>query len=440
MNNGEKIYKIIEDLFPINRSLTGEGVRETLNYIKKQIPVEIKEVDSGYKAFDWTVPKEWKVNDAYIANSKGEKIIDFKKLNLHLMGYSIPIDKKMYLDELEKHLYSIKEIPDAVPYITSYYSPNWGFCLSHNKRQTLEDDIYSVKIDSEHFNGVMNYGEMLIKGESEEEILLSTYVCHPSMVNNELSGPAVLTYIVKWLLNRENKYSYRILFAPETIGSIVYINKNLENLKKNLKAGMVLTCLAKDSHYSYVATKYGDSYIDNIMEKESEISKNIKKYSFLDRGSDERQYNSANVDLPVIAFSREKFGEYKEYHNSNDDLSITSPEILNDSFEMVKKIINSIEKNNFTKLKSNRKAVNKALKIKVCCEPQLGKRGLYPNISTTKTKELVQDMMNIIAYSDGTNTDNQIMKYANINKDKFSEIVSKLFDADIIERIEVENV
>ena len=234
---GKEIYKLLEKLFPINRSITGKGVRKTLKIIKDQIPITIHEVPSGTKVFDWIVPKEWNIKDAYIENEKGDKIVNFKENNLHIVGYSTPVDQKMNLTDLQKHLFSLENQPEVIPYITSYYKERWGFCLSHRKRLELKNENYHVFIDSELKNGSLTYGDLIIPGKLKKEIFLSTYICHPSMANNELSGPAVTTYLAKWIGNKPRKYTYRIIFIPETIGSITYLSKNLDIMKKNIIAG-----------------------------------------------------------------------------------------------------------------------------------------------------------------------------------------------------------
>lgn len=393
LNIGKQMYKWIEDLFPINRSITGSGLRETLYYIKKIVPeLTIHKISSGESCFDWTVPQEWNVRQAYIADSLGNKIIDFTDNNLHLVGYSTHIDKKIDFLELKEHLHYLEELPHAIPYITSYYSKNWGFCLSYEQYKLLnQDEQYQVTIDSTLENGFLNYGEVLIKGKSSQEIFLSTYICHPSMANNELSGPAVTMALiehVKSLANR--KYSYRIIFIPETIGSICYLSRNLNVMKKNIVAGFNVTTIGDDRTYSYVPSRDQSSLSDRAalhVLKNNDID--VKYYSFLDRASDERQYCFPGVDLPVTTICRSKYLEYPEYHTSLDNLDFVSPEGLEGGFEMLKQTIFLIEN-------------NEKYKIKTLCEPQLGKRGLYPLVSTTESHFLVEKMMNFIAYADGT--------------------------------------
>ena len=301
---GEDIYSWAEDLFPICRSISGEGVRETLRYFQRIVPdLKIEETKSGTQVFDWTVPDEWNIYDAWIKNSKGEKIIDFKHSNLHVVSYSEPIHKKMRLKELDKFLYSLPDQPDAIPYITSYYERRWGFCLTHDQRKNLEDDEYEVYINSTLEPGVLNYGEILIKGESSEEVLISSNICHPSMGNNELSGPTVVTAIASWLLSQENlKYSYRILYIPETIGAIIYLSKHLDYLKKHVIAGFNVYAVGDERNYSFISTPDEDTYADRIINHvyKHHTENNYIKYPFTERGSDERQYCAPGVDLSLI--------------------------------------------------------------------------------------------------------------------------------------------
>jgi len=261
---GKEMYELVKRLFPICRSITGNGVRETLKIIQEYIPIEIYEVPTGTKVFDWTVPKEWNIKDAYVMDANGNKIIDFKKNNLHVLGYSIPVNKALSLSELQEHLYSLPEQPEAIPYVTSYYKERWGFCIAHKDRELLKEGEYKVFIDSELKDGSLTYGELIIPGKSENEVFLSTYICHPSMANNELSGPAVTTFLTKWILSKQRRNTYRIIFIPETIGSITYLSKNLEVMKKNVIAGFNVSCVGDDKVYSYLPTRKGDTYADKI--------------------------------------------------------------------------------------------------------------------------------------------------------------------------------
>ena len=420
---GQEMYDWAVDLFPINRSLSGDGVRQTLRYIKNIIPeLEVNEVPSGTKCFDWTIPQEWNCNDGYIIDPDGNKICDFKTNNLHIVGYSTPIDSEIELEELIEHLYYLEEQPTAIPYITSYYSPRWGFCLSFNEFQKLKKGTYKVKINSELKDGNLTYGEIKLKGESEKEIFLSTYVCHPSMANNELSGPVVTTALVNFIKSlKGRKYSYRIVFIPETIGSITYISRNIDDMKKNIIAGFNVTTIGDDRSYSYIPTRYGNTLSDKVSKHVLQDIDYVE-YSFLDRGSDERQYCSPGVDLPIATICRTKYGVYPEYHTSLDDLTVISPSGLYGGYEKIKKAIELLEKNNY-------------YKVNVLCEPQLGKRGLYPTISTKTSGDIVRTMMDFIAYADGNNDLIDIANIIGVQAEELFDIADKMKTAKLIETV-----
>jgi aminopeptidase-like protein len=391
---GEKMHSWAKDLWPINRSITGDGVRETLSYLKRLLPeLEIKEVESGVSAFDWKVPNEWNIREAYIDDDLGNRIVDFKLNNLHVVGYSEPVDKWIDFEELDKHLYSLPNQPDAIPYVTSYYDNQWGFCLTHQQRQLLNSKSYHVVIDSDLKPGILNYAELILPGKSTDEVLLSTYVCHPSMANNELSGPVVTAALSQWLMSLDNhNYTYRIVFIPETIGSIVYLSQNIEKLKKSVIAGYNITCIGDERCYSYLPSRAGDTLSDQAaLHALKYIDPNFKRYTWLDRGSDERQYCAPGVDLPIASIMRSKYGEYPEYHTSLDDLSLVTPQGLEGGFKAIKHTLEIIE--------NNTKPI-----VSVYCEPQLGKRKLYPSISKKGSGEKTHTMMNFISYCDGTHT------------------------------------
>jgi aminopeptidase-like protein len=390
--NGHEIYKLAQSLWPINRSLTGQGFRDSLCVIKELLPqLEIIEVASGTKVFDWVVPKEWSVREAYIIAPNGEILCDFNKNNLHLVGYSTPINIKISLEELQKHLHSLPDQPDAIPYITSYYNEYWGFCLSHNKRESLENGEYTVVIDSYLFEGKMNYGELIIPGNSACEVFLSTYLCHPSLANNELSGPCVTAFIAKNLIALSSRrYSYRIVFIPETIGSITYLSKNINKMKENIVAGFNISCIGDDRAYSYLPSRNGNTISDIVAQHVLKfICPNYVKYNWDQRGSDERQYCAPGVDLPIASIMRTKYGEYPEYHTSLDNLdAVVTPSGLEGGYNALWYSLMAIEKNYYPI-------------CKVLGEPQLGKRGLYPNLSTIASSEQVLLMMNVLTWSDG---------------------------------------
>ena len=385
-----KIYNLCEVLWPFARSITGNGVRETLNIIRQEIPeLTIHEVPTGTQCFDWKVPREWNIRDAYVIAPDGTKIVDFKINNLHVVNYSIPIDQTMSLSELQLHFHSLPDQPDAIPYVTSYYQERWGFCLSENQRKTLTEGDYQVFIDSDLSNGSLTYGELIIPGRSEKEIFLSTYICHPSMANNELSGPAVTTYLAKWIQSQLREYTYRIIFVPETIGSICYLSKNLHEMKDKIIAGYNITCVGDNNSYSYLPSRNGDTISDKVA---LHILKNVHPefvhYSYLDRGSDECQYCSPGVDLPIATVMRTKHGEYEEYHTSLDDLNYISPEGLFGAYELLTQCIQCIE-------------LNKVYKATILCEPQMGRRGLRPTLGGSKLESDVKLLGDILAYADG---------------------------------------
>lgn len=417
------MYDLIKRLFPICRSLTGDGVRESLQIIAEYIPLTIHSVPTGTNVFDWEVPREWNIRDAYVEDKNGTRIIDFKNNNLHVMGYSVPVDKWVDLPELQEHLYSLEELPNAIPYITSYYSENWGFCVEYQNRCAFKEGKYHVVIDSTLAAGELNYGELIIPGKSEKEIFLSTYICHPSMANNELSGPVMATALAKWLSETPRQYTYRIVLIPETIGSITYLSKNLDIMKNNIIAGFNITCVGDDGPYSYLMSRYGNTMADKVAKNVLHFSHpDFLTYSFLERGSDERQYCSPGVDLPVVTVMRSKYGTFPEYHTSLDNLDFVSGEGLGGTFKVYQDCIEMLEK-------------NAVYKVTCLGEPQLGKRGLYPNVSTKASTATVEDMMNLIAYADGTNDLIDISNMINTPVSRLVPIVQNLVAEGLLAEI-----
>ena len=425
MSIGKSIYSLIKKLWPLNRSITGDGLRESLSIIKDKIPeMQIKSIKSGTKVYDWVVPEEWSVKSAYILTPKGEKICDFKKNNLHLVGYSVPVNKKMNLSDLKKHLHTLPDQPNAIPYITSYYNRTWGFCISFNEYNSLTDGEYYVNIESEHFNGELNYGELLIQGLSKKEVFLSTYICHPSMANNELSGPCLLTFISIMLKKNQSelKYSYRIIFIPETIGSISYLSLNLSKLKKNVIAGYNISCIGDDRCYSFLPSRKGGTLSDKVAVHVLKwTDPNYNNYNWSDRGSDERQYCSPGVDLPISSLMRSKYREYPEYHTSLDKLdTVVTEKGLEESYNLLVKIIESIEKNIYPK-------------ITTLCEPNMGRRGLYPTLSTKESNKQVSLMMDLLSWSDGDHSLIDIADKINVPVWTIYDLVNKLISEKLIE-------
>ncbi|MBL8645135.1 MAG: DUF4910 domain-containing protein [Rhodospirillaceae bacterium] len=388
------MYALAADIFPLCRSISGDGVRQTLKILQREIPaLKIHEVPTGTPCFDWEIPREWNIRDGYIIDPAGAKIVDFKKHNMHVMSYSVPVDREIGLEELQEHLISVADRPNDIPYATSYYRERWGFCLSHAQRQALKAGAYRVKIDSTLAPGSMTYGELLLPGETEQEVLLSTYTCHPSMANNETSGPVVTTFLAKWLSGlKRRRLSYRIVFIPETIGSIYYLSRHAEAMKRNTIAGFVVSCVGDDRDYSILPSRQGDTLADRVAHHVLKHTRpDYKTYSFAyDRGSDERQYCAPGIDLPVAVISRSLFEKYPEYHTSADDLSCISPAGLAGGYTALKHIIEVLEGYCYPKATT-------------LCEPQLSKHGLYPTVGAQRNQPMAfHDMRNLIAYADGT--------------------------------------
>ena len=409
-------------LFPICRSLTGQGIKKTLNIIKNEFPsLKIKKIKSGSKVFDWKIPDEWNIKDAYVKDKYRRKIIDFKKNNLHLIGYSQPVKKKITKKELYKNIFFLKSQPDAIPYITSYYKKYWGFCLTYNQKKIIDKkysnkDFFEVFIDSSfNKNGFMSYGELVLKGKSSQEILISTYVCHPSMANNELSGPIVSMALIDHFRKKKLEKTLRFLFIPETIGSIAYIFKNLKHMKENIIGGYNLSCIGDERKHSCMLSKYKNSPSDFALinaYKKLKI-KNYKVYSFLKRGSDERQYNSPGIDIPISSIFRSKYGTYPEYHTSLDNFNLVTLNGLKGGFQVAKTAINILLK----------LVVPKA---KILCEPHMTKYNLYPTLSTKKINNLKNQYMDFLQFSDGKNTIEEISKKIKLKLSKVKKIYKLL--------------
>jgi aminopeptidase-like protein len=388
---GEDIHALARRLWPINRSLTGAGLRQTLAVIKEICPaLTLHDVPSGARAFDWTVPEEWEISAARLIGPDGRTVVDFAENNLHVVGYSRGVDETLSLDDLQPHLHSLPEQPSAIPYVTSYYADRWGFCLPHAQRERLRPGRYRALIEARKFPGALTYGELILPGASAQEIFLSTYVCHPSMANNELSGPCVTAHLARWLASAPRRYTYRIVFIPETIGSIVYLSRHLDHLKANVFAGFNITCVGDERGYSYLPSRAGDTPSDRAARHVlKHIDAKHRRYSWLDRGSDERQYCAPGVDLPIATIMRSKYGEYPEYHTSLDDLdNVVTPVGLQGGYEALRRAIEALER-------------DCAPRATTLCEPQLGKRGLYPTLSTKSSGASVRTMMNLLSLADG---------------------------------------
>ena len=420
------MYKLMKQLYPLCRSITGNGVRDTLGIIKDITPIVVHEVPSGTKVFDWIVPLEWNIKDAYVKNSKGEKVINFKNNNLHIVSYSEPLNSIINYIELKKHIFTLEKYPDWIPYRTTYYKKDWGFCMKHNDFLMLQNENYEVHIDSELKNGTLTYADLVIKGTSSKEILISTYICHPSMCNDILSGIVLTTYLAKYLLEKQdNYYTYRFVFIPETIGSIIYLSKNLDYLKQNIIGGYVVTCVGDEGEFTYLKTREENQLVDKISLYVLENNcKAFKVRDYITCGSDERQYNYPGVDLNIGSLMKTKYHEFPEYHTSADNFNLVTEKGLNESIDMYKKCISLFE-------------INHYYKTTTICEPQLGKYGLYnltggsPDIYQNKTisGHLISK---VLKYCDGKHDLIDISNKLNIRSDICSTIINKLLKNNLI--------
>ncbi|MEO0403791.1 MAG: DUF4910 domain-containing protein [Bacteroidota bacterium] len=417
---------LFDELWPICRSLTGQGVRDSLEIINEWIPLERTSFKTGDQVFDWNIPKEWNIQDAYIVTPNGEKIADFKVNNLHVLNYSIPIDRKISYQELEEHIYTLPSQPDVIPYITSYYKEKWGFCLKHNTWINLpKEGEYHVKIQSTLEPGELEYAEAILPGNSGQEVLFSTYICHPSMANNELSGPLAAIFLYRRLAAQKNRrHTYRFVFAPETIGVIAYLSKVGKHLKENMMAGYVLTCCGDRGELTFKESKRINSLAD-------QIAKHVLKHSgkphhvipFAVGGSDERQYCSPGFNLPVGSLMRTPYQKYKEYHTSGDNKDFISFPHLQETINLYEQFCKALELNDsyFNKVQF--------------CEPQLGKRGLYPDsIGAEDPREALHRLLDFLSYADGETPLINIADRRNESIFLYEEIVKNCMEKSLLTR------
>lgn len=421
----QDMFALVETLYPICRSITGNGVRKTLHFVRKIIPIEVIEVPSGTRVFDWTVPKEWNIKDAYIKNAHGERVVDFRKSNLHVVNYSVPVEKTLSLQELKPHLHALPDHPDWIPYRTSYYNETWGFCLSQDQLQSLEDGVYEIRIDSELKPGALTYGEYLIEGESEDEVLIYTHVCHPSLCNDNLSGIAVTAFLAKFTAEASRRYSYRFVFGPGTIGSLTWLSQNEQQLAR-IKHGMVVVLVGDMGHFHYKKSRYQNATIDRAAVQA--LKQTGWKHQILDfspYGYDERQFCSPGINLPVGRFTRTPNGCYKQYHTSADNLEFIKPANLAESLRLCVDIFNILE--------------NEVKYLNLCPkgEPQLGRRGLYQKTGGQQevgNREFA--MLWLLNLADGKHTLLDILERSGLDFNLIYSAAKDLFDAGLIKKTE----
>jgi aminopeptidase-like protein len=422
---GHESYKLVKELYPICRSITGNGVRQTLSIIAKYIPIRLHEVPTGTRVFDWTIPKEWNIRDAYIKNSKGERVVDFQKSNLHVLSYSVPVHTRLQLEALKKHLHTVPEHPDWIPYRTSYYNETWGFCLSHNQMLALQEDEYEVLIDSTLEDGSLTYGEYYLRGRTEEEILISTHVCHPSLCNDNLSGIAIVTLLAQHLSKLSPRYSYRFIFAPGTIGSITWLSINESRLSA-VKHGLVVALVGHPGNLTYKKSRQGNAEIDRaVSHTMKHAGANFEILDFSPYGYDERQFCSPGIDLPVGRLTRTPNNCYPEYHTSADNLELVRVESLVNSFFVTLASLEVLER--------NVRCVNRNPK----CEPQLGKRGLYRTIGNDPDREGREHaLLWVLNLSDGAHSLLDIAERSGLPFHSVKEAADLLSTHDLLDQYE----
>jgi aminopeptidase-like protein len=423
-NPGVEMHRLISTLYPICRSITGNGFRESLRLLSQWIPIEMHEVASGTQVFDWVVPKEWNITDAYVKDSSGAKVIDFQQSNLHVVSYSIPVHRKMPLSELKQHLYTLPEHPDWIPYRTSYYKETWGFCASQRTLETLPEGEYEVSIDSSLEPGSLTYGEYYLRGAVEDEVLISCHCCHPSLCNDNLSGMALAVFLAKSLEGRPLHYSYRFLFIPVTIGSITWLSVN-ERQVSRIKHGLVVANVGDPGKMTYKKSRRGNSEIDRVVSRV--LADSGQEYTindFIPYGYDERQFSSPGFDLPVGCLTRTPYSQYPEYHTSADNLEFVQPGALANSLSVYQSIIDVLEGNK-TYLNTNPK-----------CEPQLGKRGLYSLMGGRQdTSQFEMALLWVLNYSDGSHTLLEIAERSAIRVDLIFEAADELVKHQLLREV-----
>jgi len=421
MTAGEELYKLVAELYPICRSITGDGVRRTLEIVDREIGLEVHEVPTGTQVLDWTVPREWNVRDAWVANAAGDRVIDFQASNLHLVSYSVPVRATMPLAELKGHLFTLPDHPDWVPYRTSYYAERWGFCASQRLVDSLPDGDYEVCVDTTLADGHLTYGEHLVEGRTDEEVLVSCHVCHPSLANDNLSGIAVATGLARRLAGSRPRYSYRFLFAPGTIGSITWLARNEDRVGR-IRHGLVLACVGDPGGFTYKRSRRGDADIDRaVAHVLGRSGRPHRVVDFTPYGYDERQYCSPGFDLPVGCLSRTPYAAYPEYHTSADDLDLVGSAQLQESLEVCWEVVQVLE--------ADRRYVNLSPKG----EPQLGRRGLYGQIGgRSDAEERQMAMLWVLNQSDGRMSLLDVAERSGVPLALLAEVAAALEEAGLL--------
>lgn len=420
-----EMFNLLAELFPICRSLTGEGARKTLEILSREIPLQMHFFPTGMRCFDWEIPEEWNITSAFIKDQSGNTIVDFADNNLHVVNYSEPISGWFSLDELKPHIFTLPERPQSIPYVTSYYHRQWGFCMAHRDFLALRDEKYYVKIDSSLSPGNLIIADAVLPGMVEKEILLSCYFCHPSMANDSLSGVVLVAHLYQELARQERYYGYRFLFVPETIGAIVYLSQHKDSIRRHLHAGFVVTCVGDPGPFNYKQSRHGHHAVDRATE-------NVLKFGgfpyrirpFWPGGSDERQYCSPGFNLPVGSLMRSIYGEHPEYHTSDDNLNFVTEEALGESLEVYLLVLNALQGNGLYR------------NTNPYCEPQMSKRGLYPKWGTQKARdEEIQRRMWILNYSDGEHALIDIAEKMNVSIFSLIDTARELQETGLLKRI-----
>ena len=418
--DGEWMHALARELFPFPRSLTGDGVRKTLSVLARELPgLVVHEVPSGTQVFDWTIPDEWNITGARLVGPDGSDVVNFTDSNLHVVSYSEPVNVTLNREQLNEHLHSDPAVPESIPYVTSYYHRTWGFCMRDDVRAQLPEGDYHATITATLEPGSMSYGELVIPGTSDTEVFLSTYICHPSLANNELSGPVVLTALARWLQSTPRRFTYRIVFIPESIGALTYTSQNLAHLQAQVAAGINLTCIGDEGDFSFLASRTGTTPIDRIARRVVRRTPRPVEYSYLDRGSDERTYGAPGIDLPLISLMRTKYGSYRGYHSSLDDLDFVTPTGLQGGLDLVRECVEEFEASRY-------------FQTTVRGEPQLGRRGLYHTMHARTVADEVLLRTHILAYSDGMHSTEDIAEMTNQDHAVIETLVDELVAHELL--------